>query len=92
MVPEHRISGDRVTIFISDADIFRNTKHFKNHRLYVAHVFKQLGIEITQFHTTARDSGIVKGLEFMRTDSEIDPRLEVTATLGVNARRIIGAA
>lgn len=92
MSGEFKVDGDKVTLFVSDTDVWSNTSRFKSHRDYLAYRFKNAGVEILQWHTTVlKGTGVtIPGVKYMRTDSEISTTLEITATIGVNARWIIG--
>lgn len=70
-------------IFVTEQEIFLNTKNFKNHREYIKYRFKkEHNAEVTQFHTSYTVHGVKKGLKFMKADSDIYLAFEVIGVLG----------
>lgn len=81
-----RIEGKKAIIYVTDEDIHKNTKNFKSHRDYIAHRFKQLGIEVIRWHTT--DGGRKPGLKYMAGDSQLLTFQEITGIIGENVKFI----
>jgi len=59
---------------------------FKNHRDYVAHLFKLKGKKVLKYaHTYSEDGSILEcGLIYARSDSDIDPFMEIWGIEGVS--------
>jgi hypothetical protein len=82
----------RVIITFNTDDIFRNNYLFKNHREYVQYLFKQKGYEVTKWNWESDENGKwhpnKDGIQFKRTDSDWELRIEVTGIVGKNLRSL----
>lgn len=64
---------------------------FKNHREYIEHLFKQVGVEVYRWnhnYKTLDTTHPELGLVYLVNDSVIVPGVEVHALVGHNARYI----
>ncbi len=81
------IKPNQRVVRITDADILNHSHLFKSHRMYIGHKFKEMGYEVTEWHSRYNgEQKIVQGLEYLRTDSDVMPTVEVVGTIGVNIR------
>jgi hypothetical protein len=83
------------TVVLTDADMSVQGLHlaFRNHREYIEHKFKQLGVEVYRHvhdYNSLETSHPKLGLVYMVNDSVIAPGLEVHALMDHNARYING--
>jgi hypothetical protein len=83
------------TVLIRDDDIGAKSLMllFKDHREYVAHLFKNLGVEVYRWshnYTSLDTSSPELGLVYLANDSVVVPGIEVHALIGHNARYING--
>lgn len=83
------IGPNQRVIRLTDADIFKLAGMYKTHRDFIAAKFKEMGYEVTEFHSRYRgEEQIAQGLQYYRTDSDIYPMLEIVGTIGKNIRPI----
>lgn len=83
--------GQKLSVFITEQDIYNNTHLFKTHREYINHRFNQeFGMEVTQYSHKYDSLGnkLITGLVYERTDSIIMHTLKVTGEVGVSLRRM----
>lgn len=81
------IKPNQRVLRIADAEIFNNAHLFKNHRDYIAFKFKEMGFEVTEWHSRYKGEELIaQGLQYYRTDSDLNPMVEVVGTLGQNIR------
>ena len=65
---------------------------FKTHREYIAHRFKQIGIEVTRWthdYSSLNGPHPKLGIVYLANDSVLDPGLEVIALVDHNCRRLV---
>ena len=81
-----------VRVELDEHTIFASTVTFKNHREYVAHLFKQKGYEIIRFGHEYGAHGTVEkwGLVFDRSDSEFRTMIFANGIVGENIAHIKG--
>ena len=79
-----------VTIRISDQTILNNTHLYKTHREFIASVLKKQSLSVTRWTHEYGVLGSIKkwGLVYTRSDSEIDPAMEIHGIVGENIERI----
>lgn len=82
-----------VVVRITETDITFTGVHlaFKNHREYLAHRFKQLGVEVYRWshnYDSLGGDNPELGLVYLGSDSVIDEAIEVHALIGHNARYV----
>jgi hypothetical protein len=83
-----------VKAVVVDVDMLSRTNTFiafKTHREYVAHLFKQEGVEITRWSHNYKTLGGQHpelGVVYLANDSVVMPKLEAHVLIGHNARYI----
>lgn len=77
-----------VKIVLDEYVIFENTKDYKNHRDFIADVFRARGLEVTRWHHEyLGDNSVSKwGLVYSRADSDTRTIVEVFGIVGENLR------
>lgn len=80
----------KVSIQIRPDACYLFNNMFKTHRHFVEFLFKSKGLEVIRHGHIYNDDGTVKepGLIYSRTDSEIDPHMEVWGIVGVSVKPI----
>lgn len=84
---------ERIVFTFDENDVFTNTQFHKNHRDYIRWRFAQLGFAVTKWNwernpLTNKWINDKTGIEFKRTDSDIQLRFEVSGIVGQNIRRL----
>lgn len=85
------VDGKQVRMTFGVEDVYNNTANFENHRAYINHHFKAHGLEITKWNwdrnpDTGKWENFKDGVQFKSTDSQLDLRIEVIGTIGVNIK------
>lgn len=77
--------GAKLKVYVTEQEIFLNTKNFKDHREYIKYRFeREHKVTVSQFHTSKEKPG----LKFNKTDSDIYLAYEVEGELGVSLQPI----
>lgn len=78
----------KVVIRIDPSEAYTFNYAFKTHRNYIKHLFAQKGLEILRYNHTYNDDGSIKecGLVYSRSDSDLNPYMEVWGIEGVSVR------
>lgn len=79
-----------ITIRLSDELIFNNSFKYKSHRDFIASILEGQKLRVTRWAHEYGTFGDVKkwGLVYARTDSEINPEVEIHGIMGENIERI----
>lgn len=92
LVIDHGTGHTKVTVTIIPSDVFTKNSLYRDHRHYVESLFKDKGYEVTRHnHTYSGDAVKDCGLIYCRSDSDLDPRLEVIGIVGKSIKAINAA-
>ncbi len=80
------IGPNQRVVRMTDVDILTATAMYKTHRDYVAKLFRDIGFEVTEWHS--KTVGDIQGLQYYKSDSDVVLTVEVVGTIGVNIRPI----